>query len=87
MANPGLHRVANYETAQPAKLFYEETPYCWIVETVSETATDTGSHYITAGAVTAICTTTAQATAKITWKRRSSLCGPTYCLKTATLGS
>lgn len=48
MANPGLHRVANYETAQPAKLFYEETPYCWIVETVSKTATDTGSHYITA---------------------------------------
>lgn len=48
MPNPGLLRVANYETAQPAKLFYEETPYCWIVETVSKTATDTGSHYITA---------------------------------------
>lgn len=48
MANPGIFQVANYETAQPAKLAYEETPYCWIVETRAVPATDTSGSYVTA---------------------------------------
>lgn len=33
--------VANYETAQPADIAWETTPYCWIVETQYKGATDT----------------------------------------------
>lgn len=48
MPNPGNFQVANYETPQPAKLAYEETPYCWIVQTQSVTASDTSGHHIRA---------------------------------------
>lgn len=39
--NPGLFRVANYETAQPPEFAYQNTPYCWVVETRYHGATDT----------------------------------------------
>jgi hypothetical protein len=46
--NTGNFRVANYETAQPAKLAYETTPYCWAVETRYGGDTETGGGIITA---------------------------------------
>lgn len=44
----GTFLVANYETAQPAGLAYDQTPYCWLVETRVKPATDTAPKYITA---------------------------------------
>lgn len=44
----GNFRVANYETAQPAKLAYENTPYCWVVQTYYTSASDAGGGIIAA---------------------------------------
>jgi len=38
--HPGMFVVANYETAQPANVAWDMTPYCWIVETQYKGATD-----------------------------------------------
>lgn len=48
MTKPGIFLVANYETAQPAEMAFDNTPYCWIVETQKQPATDTRAARITA---------------------------------------
>ena len=42
----GSFIVANYETAQPVEIAYESTPYCWIVETKNQGATDDKCAYM-----------------------------------------
>ena len=44
----GTFLVANYETAQDPEHAWDNTPYCWVVETRYTSATDTGSGRIEA---------------------------------------
>lgn len=49
MTSPvGTFIVANYETAQPIKLAWDTTPYCWIVETTYRGATDDKAAFMVA---------------------------------------
>ena len=42
----GTFTVANYETAQLIDLAWDNTPYCWIVETTYRAATDTKAAFM-----------------------------------------
>lgn len=44
----GNFLVANYETAQPAGMAYQETPYCWAVQTTYHGPTNTKGSRISA---------------------------------------